>query len=223
VFTTDIAVIYGYDLDWSPRPVIQSYQAYTPALDAWNAQHMSGTSAPQAVLYSPRTVDGRYAPFDEPATFWRLVTGYRLVRRAGQFAVFEKRDERRVERVDLGTVKTRFGAAVNVPEFPRGYVLADVEIKYSRLGRWLALAYKVSPVSVTFKLKGRGRRTHRFVPPTGNRDLLVSDYAGTVEELAALLDGSAQAPIERFSFRADHPWEFKDSITVRFTGCALER
>src|SRR5215831_9316414 len=39
VFTTDVALIYGYDLDWSPRPVIQSYQAYTPVLDGMNAQH----------------------------------------------------------------------------------------------------------------------------------------------------------------------------------------
>jgi hypothetical protein len=224
VFTTEIALIYGYDLEWSPRPVIQSYQAYTPTLDAWNAQHMNGASAPQAVLYAPNTVDGRYAPWDEPATFWKLVTGYRFVRRTDEFAVLERNDEQpRVETVDLGTVKTRFGAVVSVPVFERGYVLAEVAIKHSRLGHLLALAYKSSPVFVTFKLKSRGRHTHRFVPPTGTHDLLVSDYAGSVQDISALLDGSARVPIERFSFRADHPWEFKDSITVKFTGCVIER
>ncbi|MDR2058321.1 MAG: hypothetical protein LBP83_08620, partial [Dysgonamonadaceae bacterium] len=37
VFPYDIALLYAYDLNWSPRPVFQSYSAYTPVLDQINA------------------------------------------------------------------------------------------------------------------------------------------------------------------------------------------
>jgi len=39
IFPWDVALCWAYDLNWSPRPVFQSYTAYTPYLDTINSQH----------------------------------------------------------------------------------------------------------------------------------------------------------------------------------------
>jgi hypothetical protein len=47
IFPWDIALPYGYGLDWKPRFTLQSFAAYTPELDQANACHFQGLSSPQ--------------------------------------------------------------------------------------------------------------------------------------------------------------------------------
>lgn len=80
VFPWDVALAYAYGLDWDPRPVFQSYSAYTASLDALNAAHFNSNSSPDYVIFAAESIDGRYPLFDEPATFRSLLSKRRLHR-----------------------------------------------------------------------------------------------------------------------------------------------
>ncbi|MGN6644952.1 MAG: hypothetical protein ACTHJT_00370 [Cytophaga sp.] len=52
-------------MNYTPRPVIQSYQAYTQKLDLLNAVAYNGYEAPEYILYSTGSIDQHYNFFDD--------------------------------------------------------------------------------------------------------------------------------------------------------------
>jgi hypothetical protein len=77
VLPVDIALVYGYGFAWDPRPVLQSYSAYTTYLDDSDAAHFASATGPDRLLFADSSIDGRYPVFDEPATFRTLLQRYR--------------------------------------------------------------------------------------------------------------------------------------------------
>ena len=53
------------DMDYRPRPVIQSYLAYTQKLEELNAAHLRGKNAPDWIFFSFGTIDDRYTSLDD--------------------------------------------------------------------------------------------------------------------------------------------------------------
>lgn len=76
VLPYDIAVTEAYGLQWHPRPVFQSYSAYTEYLDSLDAKYFLSASSPEYILYALGAIDSRYGIFDEPATFRTLLLKY---------------------------------------------------------------------------------------------------------------------------------------------------
>ena len=92
---------WAYDLDWRPLPVFQSYGAYTPELDQINAEALAASDGPDLVLrhlgldgVPNASIDGRYAPFDAPATTRGLLCGFRAVRTTDRYQVLERAPDR---------------------------------------------------------------------------------------------------------------------------------
>ena len=52
-------------MNYTPRPVLQSYQAYTGKLDQLNADWYNSYEAPEYVLYSINSIDQHYSFFDD--------------------------------------------------------------------------------------------------------------------------------------------------------------
>ncbi|BDC51800.1 membrane protein [Bryobacterales bacterium F-183] len=78
VLPNQIDVIGANGLRWSPRPVFQSYSAYTPYLDAWNAAHYrNDTKAPGKLLVHWQFIDGRHMLLDDPLTWREALLRYR--------------------------------------------------------------------------------------------------------------------------------------------------
>jgi len=65
--------------NYHPRPVFQSYTAYTPYLENLNFEFINSDSAPQFVAYEFESIDGRYPLFDEPKLNLVLTRNYNLV------------------------------------------------------------------------------------------------------------------------------------------------
>lgn len=63
VFPWDSEYILENKLNYSPRPVFQSFSAYTEKLGKYNYQHYID-KAPQVILYDYESIDGRY-PFND--------------------------------------------------------------------------------------------------------------------------------------------------------------
>lgn len=75
----DISYIYFNDLNYNPRPVIQSYGAYSEYLDRLNAEKYSSGTAPDYVLYTIGSIDYRHPFWDESQTKMAMLTNYEVV------------------------------------------------------------------------------------------------------------------------------------------------
>ena len=71
-------VIYN-KLNYSPRPVFQTYQAYTPMLDGLNSSFYNSDKAPKYLLFSNHTIDTRNPFWEEAKTKLSIYENYTLI------------------------------------------------------------------------------------------------------------------------------------------------
>ncbi|MGC4040930.1 MAG: hypothetical protein QM710_09165 [Flavobacterium sp.] len=79
VFPWNIQLLIENKLNYLPRPVMQSYSAYTKYLEDMNFCFYNSEKAPRFVLYDYASIDNRYPFFDESKVGIVLNKNYRLV------------------------------------------------------------------------------------------------------------------------------------------------
>jgi len=223
IFPWDTAMCWAYGLNWSPRPVFQSISAYTTYLDDMNSRHFMGEGAPKMILYAFKSKDGRYPPFDEPATFQTILRNYAYVSSIGEFALLEYSSNmsEQYPEVDLGRIESKFGAFIPVPEWNKGFVFGHLEISDSLLGRMISIVYKPSQIYIQFKfIDGTTSRKFRFIPDNAKNGLFLSQYMETLDDLSLLFKGKIikDNVIEGICIEADKPSYYSDVIKIEFKG-----
>jgi hypothetical protein len=142
----ETATIGAYALAWRPLPVVQSYSAYTSALDEAQARALTSDQAPQRILVEAAafTVSGRKRELSAPATFHAMICSYRQVAVSARWQVLA----RTMSRCDPGQfllerVTVHAGVVVPVPKAPpRSLVLLRIDVHQGIWNRIRGLAYK---------------------------------------------------------------------------------
>ena len=219
-FPGDIALLWANDLNWSPRPTINSVTAYTSQLDYLNARHFSGADAPAIVLYRYDTIDNRYPLFDEPATFATVLQEYDLVETDGDFLILSHQSApKSAQQEDLGSIVTNFGEVVPIPEYTSGYIFAHIALDYSPYGRMMQFIYKPSQVYLRFQYRDSSlSRAYRLIPGPAKNGLFVSQFVGSTEDLITIFSNNIQSDLSGIILYAEQPSQFERTYSVQFKG-----
>lgn len=207
---------------WSPRPVFQSYSAYTPELADRNRLHLLSGAAPDSIAFRVEPIDGRVPASEDGASWPLLLSAYRpfaferdvlyLRRRAGETS------SSGVAEPVAGTDAT-MGAPVVVPGGP-GLVFARITVKPTALGRIANLLYKPSELRMGVLLNDGRTRTFRFVAGSGPAGLVMSPLIENTTEFALLYDRKDYLDAKRvtsFWITAERPARFwSPRYTVAF-------
>ena len=128
----EIGAAWAYDLDWKPLPVIQGYQAYTPALDALDVDALASPRRPSAILRQntsafqgviDRSIDDRYPPWDPPAAAIEMLCRYRAVRTTPRWQALYPTAERCGAAREISRVTASTGETIRVPAPARGAIV----------------------------------------------------------------------------------------------------
>ena len=174
----EASAAWAYDLDWRPLPVFQDYAAYTPQLDQLNAAALATADGPDLILRHLTTsgratdsIDGRYAPFDVPATTRELICRFRAVRTTDRFQVLERAPDRCGPEVQVGTVEGRYNEPIDVPRVgPDELLFARIEgLEPRGIGKLRTAVYKD-----VRRLIAVDDRVYRLVGPNAAGGLLLS-------------------------------------------------
>jgi hypothetical protein len=128
-------VAWAYGLDWRPLPVIQDYQAYTPALDELNADALAAADGPRFLLrhlgYENTpvvSIDGRYTTFDVPQQTLVMLCLFHPVATTGAYQLLERGQNRCGEPRPLGSATASYGETISVPRArPNEAVFAKID------------------------------------------------------------------------------------------------
>lgn len=178
---------------WSPRPVLQSYAAFTPALADRNRRHLLGDRAPDHVILSVEPIDGHLPALEDGVSWPVMMSRYRLVQSLKGFLVLS----RRVDAADVPTPREtssethQFGEAVAVPT-SAAPTWARIEVVPSPLGRLASLLFKSSEIQIQLELTSGERRPYRFIPGMAAAGFIVSPLVDTTAEFGALLTDPAK-------------------------------
>jgi len=88
VYPWDLAYIYANVLTFRPKPILQTYVAFTPWLDAQDANFYRSPRAPDYLLWTrvhwggeTGSIDGRYLLNDEPQALMEIMQNYKKRRK----------------------------------------------------------------------------------------------------------------------------------------------
>jgi hypothetical protein len=207
----EINLLFAYDMNWSPRPVFQSYSAYTQTLDLLNAACYE-KNAPDMLFYEIGAIDGRYAVFDEPATFREILIHYEPL--PGGVLLKKKEQPAAFQNHTVSTIESRIGQAIEIPK-TKGFLFAKVSMEYSLLGKAATIAYKGDRMEVQLATD-QGIFVYRFIPSTAKNGLFLSSHISTNQDLLNVLTGKFDKTIHALRFTTTKPWFYKDNIKVEF-------
>jgi hypothetical protein len=190
--------IYSYDQSyliasgnrWNPRPVIQSYSAYTPSLLEANKAHLLGRHAPDNLIFSVQPIDDRLPSLEDGASWPVILRQYRPTAFKNDYLFLQRRGEApQAERAPLATAQHAIGETVRVPDSATP-LFVKIDLKPTALGALAGLLYKPTPLRITLTFETGATRSYRIVSGMARAGFLISPLIENTPELALLYGGA---------------------------------
>lgn len=178
----EIGLIWAYELDWEPLPVIQNYSAYTAELDELNAGAIEAADGPERIVRANtgaapgdegrlQAIDGRFPAWDPPAQAIAELCNFVPLDTTDRIQVLGRVPERCSEPVEVGSVSSSYGETVDVPEAGRGEVVF-VRIDGAGVSGFESVRALLFRAKLRF-LQVDDRRRYRLVPGTAADGLML--------------------------------------------------
>jgi hypothetical protein len=217
VIPWDFGLIWAYNLNWSSKPVIQTFIAYNKLLDDLNSRHYMQSNSPDYIFFSYKSIDGRYPFFDNPKTFRVIQNKYRYIKTDGEFIILKKCKSNFNENLTLIKVtRAKFNEWIAIPK-SEGYIYGFVYIDYSTLGLFKKMIFKASKVYVQFRfVDGSVSKMYRVIPDLLKNGILLNQYVETTYDLRLIYSGFKTADITHIKFYSENPDDYNNQILVVF-------
>jgi len=172
---------------WSPRPVFQSYSAYTPALAEANRKHLKGSQAPDNIIFKVEPIDGRIPAIEDGASWPTLMLNYRPDRMENDFLFLHKKTNKGIiqDHIKLETAIHYLGESVDLPpsDLP---VFAQIYINPTLLGRIVSIFFKPSQLKIVVELRSGKKKQFRIIAGMSKSGFLISPLIESTAEFGML-------------------------------------
>ena len=219
----DVTDVRANGWEWRPRPVFQTYSAYTPVLDRLNAEHIRSDMAADFVLLRWQATDGHHPFFVDPRSYRALLERYDVALNGVHVLLMKRRSKARYgELRPLGSTTARWGEEIAVPQ-QESLVVMEAHTQRSLLGDLKRLLFRVHPVDIEVSYRSGETMRWRVVRPNLANGVIVDPLPIDLQELVSLLQtGPADVGrVESVRFEAAIPSEFEPTIQVRWYGLPL--
>jgi hypothetical protein len=196
LYSHDQTVLFAHALPYQPRPIIQSYSAYTPELAAMNAAHLRTARAARNILFAIQPLDNRFPSLDDGLSWPELLTLYDIKGASDDRCTFlllsRSAAPREFRLTPLQNTSARFGEPVTLPSASNGPVWAEIEIKKSLAGTAVSAFYKPPVLMLAVSLQDHTQHHFRLVPGMARGGFLLSPLITDNRSFAALASTGLQ-------------------------------
>jgi hypothetical protein len=204
------------EMNYQPRPVIQGFVAYTPALQNLNQEYFRSAGRPHFVMLCQQATDGRFPALEDSAALNYVLNNYVPVARDGRFLILQQQtaEDPAFQLVHEETL--HFGDKLDLRPWAHGPLFMSVEIAPILLGRAAALLYQQHPLYMRVS-RNQEEERYRIVPSMAERPFLVTPLVDSNYDVMNLYASYPGKEIESVTFeRPSHgSFEFRDQFTVR--------
>jgi len=187
IYPFDQAWLLASGNTWSPRTVLQSYSAYTPALAEADRRFLLGPRAPHNIFFSVQPLDERLPSLDDGASWPVLLQRYAPVQMRNGFVVLKKDPHAGpfVEPRAIARGHYRFGERIALPSSDRP-LFAQIAFRPTLAGSVAALVYKPSQLQIQLELADGSTRPFRMVAGMARSGFVVSPLVESTAQFARL-------------------------------------
>ena len=220
VLTWEQGMLLINGLNYAPRPVFQSYSAYTPKLARLNESYFLGNDAPAYVMLKLDAADDRVPMSEDALALIALLRHYRPV-------LFEKRflllqHDKSVAAGELlsaqgAEARTTLGAEVQVPK-SASPTLAFIDAELNAFGKIYTLFFREPALQVTLTLANGDKPRFRLVRRTAAVGFVMSPLVKSAGDWVKLYFGKSLPDVTSFRVDAESPWYrwvFQQELGVR--------
>lgn len=220
VYPWDYSVAAINNLNWQPRPVIQSYAVYTSWLDQQNAAHWASDSAPEFIVWDQQkitvdvnkskfsSIDSRYLLNDEPQSLLQMLSRYRVCCADDKFLLLKKRKSAvSLQKRELHETKTTWNTWVEAPRDSTGLIRCKLHFDKSLLQQLKSFFYKDEQVWIYLKLSNGVIHKYRIVPKNAADGLWINPY---------LFDLHHRFEVEQILFKASNKEILKPQLEIKW-------
>jgi hypothetical protein len=216
VFPWNIQLLIENNLNYLPRPVFQSYSAYTPYLEDLNFDHYNNAAtAPNFVLYELGTIDNRYALFDEPKVTLALTHNYTIdqsfIFKGRKMLLLRKNQD--FKPIILKKIK-EYAQAIDAPLTPDEGVLYSIRFSTGLQAGIISTLDHAPEISLEIQLEGDSKqfRTSASLLKSGIFSRRFADDTSSFE--AFFNNNETSKKIVHYKFRPQRPELFGDLIGI---------
>ncbi len=181
------AILLASNRLYDPRPVMQSYSAYSSQLAFLNADHLAGSHAPETIFFGLDPIDGHYPAMEDGPSWPALLGQYRFRAFSRAYAVLD-----RVEGAQASTMDPprligfrSFGEAIAVPH-DSPFVWARMQFHPSLLGRVVSVLFKLPLITIAVATADGQIKTFRLVSGMADAGFLLSPTVVSARDFVAL-------------------------------------
>lgn len=206
-------------LKFRPRPVFQSYTAYTKNLEELNFNHYNDSSkAPEFVFYEYLAIDNRYPLFDEPKVNLCILKNYTPVEtfdfQERKFILFQKRKDFKPIKLEKSN---EYAMVMGAPLVPKKDVYYEIGVYHSFKGSIMSVIDHGPTINLEVNAEGSGVvqfRTGKKLLETG---LFLDKNIKNTEDFYALYTNESANKlgiIRCYRFNPLDPSMYKEKIRI---------
>lgn len=192
LYSYDQNLLFAHGLKYRPRPVIQSYSAYTPELAEMNAAHLRTPNAATNILFAIQPIDGRLPALDDALSWPELLARYEIVGTNGSFLRLKRSPVARTTRLTLVEESTfQMGTKYRLPPVDDNAVWVTIDVRPGVLGWMAATFYKPPQLKLILTFQDESAREFRLIPGMARSGFLLSPCVMETSDFATLMKGAA--------------------------------
>jgi len=206
VFGFRQAVALYNDFNYRPRPIFQSYSAYTPKLAKLNLDYYASSAAPEYLLMKIETIDGRYPSLDDSLCLHLITQRYRFVVSEKNFSLWRRApdpfDPSTLTITHKATVDLVLGQPLDLANFLTEPLWITLDISTSLLGRIRNLFYKPPIIRLELQDNHDAITNFRLPQPQGRTGFILNPMIENNESLISF-SGKPMNRVRRLTILVD--------------------
>jgi hypothetical protein len=223
----DVAPLIGSGLQYHPRPVLQSYSSYTPALQALDQAHFQGPDAPETLFLRLEDIDNRLPTLATGPSLPVIAQRYDAVGTDQLGLILKRRAAPRSIVVrSLPSGPLTFDRWVPAPGRKDRLLMARLKVERTLAGRLVGFLFREPLMRIDLRTADGLEASYRLVPDMAQLGVAVSPVPASWEMgAAAMLDPQSGYPAKavvalRLSTNGKN-WAFK-RLSVSYEEVAIE-
>lgn len=226
IYSYNQSALLSSGATWSPRPIFQSYSAYTPALAELNKAHLLSENAPNNILFKMQPIDGRLPALEDGLSWPAIMNNYALSAEDRGYLYLKRKPDLPLEprSTIISSKYHALGEQIAVPN-QDAMVFVKVETKLSLKGKLMNALFKAPPLQFKAVLSDGRELSYRYVSGMGAAGFLLSPLIENTQEFGYtfsaphLLKGKR---VKSFSLSPSSGTGFwQDEVLVTFSSLEL--
>lgn len=204
VFTVDQSTLFLNGMNWTPRPVFQSYAAYSESLAKRNLDFYRSDRAPMFVLVNILTIDQRLPTSEDGPVLAVLLSDYEPVRREKGFLLLKRRATLGATTAappDAVSGTARLGDEISVPHVRGHITLLSLDTRITQFGRLRKFLYRLPAARLNLVMSNGEQEFYRLIPDMARLPMPLDPLIRDSATMLSAYDSEAIHGIDKVSLQ----------------------